>query len=217
MSHMICLECGEVYDPLYIKSSDFDSTLFCPKLSCGGRVIECDDLIMSTVFNLNRQGYTTFHSCSGHPGGKVSDTYISFNCLVTDMDKVIDTILSEYTYPFFNGTRYETGPLRFSVEGHIPETEYLYDRSTRSANFENWDEVKVDFENLKNRCTAKDLYPVLLVRPYTKNDILFPNYRGVHLKEYPVIGAARCVLRDINDALYTMTTRLPDELSLEDL
>ena len=235
MSHMICIKCGEVYDPLCIKS-ELDDPLspksrpnlscgqfcyggFCPIFSCGGRVIECDDLILSTVYNLNRKGYTTSHSDSGHPGGKVSDTHVSFNCLVTDMDKVIEVILEEYTYTIFEEfgivKKYETGPLRFSVEGYMPGSEFISTSFTRSANFENWTDVIKDFEILKNKCSARDLCPVLFVRPYTKNDTLFPNYRGMNINNYPIIGAGHHLLYDINNALYEMTTRLPDELSIE--
>ena len=216
---MICIECGEVYDPLYVKPSDFDPTLFCPKVSCGGKVIECDDLIMPTVYKMNRKGYTTFHSCSGHPGGKISDTYITFNCLVSDMDKIINVILESYMYSVTSDSdadnHTKNGSLYFSAEGYLPETEYIYDHYTRPANFRNWDEVKIDFEKLKNKCMERDLYPILLVRPYNIDGELFPSYYGCTIKTYPIAGYARHALYDVNAALYEMATRLPDELSLD--
>ena len=62
---------------------------------------ECDDMIADTVSLLNRKGYTTKYSCSGHPSTnfRLVDTYIAFDKdikLPYIPDYKIDPISFEY-------------------------------------------------------------------------------------------------------------------------
>ena len=214
MSHMICIQCGEVYDPLYIKSSNFDETLFCPKMSCAGPVIECDDLIMPAVYTLNRKGYKTHHSCSGHPGSRIDDTYVSFDCPVSNLDAVIEKIIDKYGYGY-TAAKCEGGHIQFQVDGNVPSPEGLYSYGTRRADCENWDDVKFDFEKLKYDSISRDVIPIITVRPRVNDrGEIVPPYDCGNIKTYTVTGHAIHALYDVNMAILKMAESLPDELSL---
>lgn len=60
-------------------SGEFDSGVACPISNCSGSIIEVDELILPTIVELNRKGYYTISSCSGHYYDNCSDIYICFD------------------------------------------------------------------------------------------------------------------------------------------
>jgi len=48
----------------------------CPK--CKSYAVEVDDLILPTIIELNKKGYTTKYCCSGHMDNELVGTYILF-------------------------------------------------------------------------------------------------------------------------------------------
>ena len=51
---------------------------FCPLRECQGRVANVDEMIAPALIELNRKGYETLFSCSGHFNRKYLDNYVAF-------------------------------------------------------------------------------------------------------------------------------------------
>lgn len=64
----VCLECYEIYKFSSLNKRDFDlyEECQCPRVNCGGMVVEIDELIAPTIITLNQKGYITEYCCSGH-------------------------------------------------------------------------------------------------------------------------------------------------------
>jgi len=63
---LLCLNCYELFDE---KCLDFDYNRdynWCPKLDCGGDLIQVDELFVPIIIELNKKGYMTHYCCSGH-------------------------------------------------------------------------------------------------------------------------------------------------------
>jgi hypothetical protein len=75
-----CIKCGTNFsrDRKFVKNS------LCPISNCSGKIAEIDDNLALTIHLLNKKGYVTQESCSGHTWG--GDTYITFNSNVRISD-----------------------------------------------------------------------------------------------------------------------------------
>lgn len=73
----MCLSCHEEYKKENLNLGKED-TCRCPKVKCGGKIIELDDMILPVIKLLNIKGYQSAYCCSGHSYEKICDTYISF-------------------------------------------------------------------------------------------------------------------------------------------
>lgn len=94
MRSFLCLTCGEVYDEFvenekYIQGNSCGALLYvCPKMNCGGTVVEIDDFLISVIRNLNNYGFNTMACCSGHSQDSCSqlgndvNTYIMFERVI---------------------------------------------------------------------------------------------------------------------------------------
>jgi hypothetical protein len=51
---------------------------YCTDKTCGGEVIELDELMLAPITMLWAKGYETGYCCSGHPEDECSRTYIKF-------------------------------------------------------------------------------------------------------------------------------------------
>ncbi len=77
----VCSECFKIYKlSTYIKTKDgyksvTDEVLPCPKLGCKGELYECDELFAPIISTLNKKGYRTLYSCSGHIKADYCVTY----------------------------------------------------------------------------------------------------------------------------------------------
>ena len=67
----ICTRC------LNVLVDDYDDE-FCPLRECQGHVASIDENIAPAIIELNRRGYATEFSCSGHFNRSYLDNYISF-------------------------------------------------------------------------------------------------------------------------------------------
>lgn len=75
----ICLDCYEVYKDSAMKESESDwYNKPCPKIRCGGYVVEVDELLLLSIKLLNQKGYITKFCCSGHTYESICNSYISF-------------------------------------------------------------------------------------------------------------------------------------------
>ena len=72
----ICMDCYEIYRTDYqLIKGEYNH---CPKNDCYGEVVEVDELLLPTIIELNKKGYTTEYCCSGHYYDKCKNTYIKF-------------------------------------------------------------------------------------------------------------------------------------------
>ncbi len=71
-----CLTCFSLFDP----SSSLMPGSPCPISQCEGKIIEVDENILPTIIQLNKKGYLTTASCSGHSWG--GSTIITFDPIV---------------------------------------------------------------------------------------------------------------------------------------
>lgn len=78
MGKYLCLDCGEVYDPLALNLNETYEYIKCPKTNCCGYLIEVDELMIPTIQILNKKGYATRFCCSGHYTGQHPNAYIMF-------------------------------------------------------------------------------------------------------------------------------------------
>lgn len=76
----ICMECFETYNGMALNRRDYEiyDECKCPKLNCGGTVVEIDELIAPTIIILNQKGYMTEFCCSGHWYKTSFKPYIKF-------------------------------------------------------------------------------------------------------------------------------------------
>ncbi|MEK4025299.1 hypothetical protein [Sporosarcina sp. FSL W7-1283] len=82
----LCKECLKVFDqydinPSYINSDDVEviyEEADCSSISCTGRVVKVDEMILPTIIELNKKGWITKFCCSGHLYNTYIDTYIYF-------------------------------------------------------------------------------------------------------------------------------------------
>jgi len=84
------LDRGAYYEPYFLDSPKelsygdnikFDKKLdwnFCPKSNCNGNTIEIDELFIPIIIELNKKGYKTTYSCSGHIYDSHINSYIGF-------------------------------------------------------------------------------------------------------------------------------------------
>lgn len=89
----MCNRCFELFhiDKLLIDEERY-SVALCPKYGCYGRVSPVDELIVPMIQKLNKAGFATDYSCSGHligrdPSSKLS--YISF-CGIDPRDYIVE-------------------------------------------------------------------------------------------------------------------------------
>jgi hypothetical protein len=68
----LCLKCFNIL------ADDYNGK-WCPLRECAGEVINADENIVPALIELNRKGYYTNFSCSGHPTRAYLDCYISFD------------------------------------------------------------------------------------------------------------------------------------------
>lgn len=195
--HSICVECGEVYDPLYVKSNRG----FCPKMSCGGMLITCDDLIMAAVYELNSRGYQTFHSCSGHPGSRVDSTYITFTSSPERVMDVVNIVIKPYGDVCFNvaiGSIQRPGDCDYD---DILEDRVFYGTTTRTVDKKTVNPDILDqFERVASEAAANNKDCIVVVRPAEEL---------IGKAIYAVIGEDHKLLTDVNEALYEMARALP--------
>ena len=107
----LCLSCYEEYAREFLNLELQDGyEYFCTKATCGGSVVEIDDLLLPIIKLLNLKGYTSTYCCSGHSyeanNGGV-DTYISFyrECfpdIIPEGFVAEDDEWYEKNYPKFN-------------------------------------------------------------------------------------------------------------------
>lgn len=114
MRSFLCLTCGEVYDEFvendkYVQGNSCGALVYiCPKMNCGGDVIEIDDFLISVIKNLNNYGFHTMACCSGHSQdscvqlGNDVNTYILFERELMGYEIPID-ILEEIEKTLPNG------------------------------------------------------------------------------------------------------------------
>jgi len=80
----ICLDCYEVFEENVMRNvqkvnyAEGRDWLFCPITSCGGNVIEVDELLLPVIKILNKKGYNTKFCCAGHTYDNYPNTYINF-------------------------------------------------------------------------------------------------------------------------------------------
>lgn len=102
----VCVYCYEIYDNDSLVQDSMHKTefgeVFCPKTSCHGYVIELDELIAPVIIVLNKKGYMTRFSCSGH-WYKYSTPYIVFE----DEEHLPDSLPKHFTLEGNNVIRYE--------------------------------------------------------------------------------------------------------------
>jgi hypothetical protein len=62
------MECFQKYKTGSVRLYDAKKETYeCPKIKCGfDSVVDVDENIISTVIELNKRGYKTMYSCSGH-------------------------------------------------------------------------------------------------------------------------------------------------------
>lgn len=63
---LLCLECYELFDEDYVNFEYDGDYNWCPKLDCGGNLIQVDELFVPVIIELNKKGYKTHYCCSGH-------------------------------------------------------------------------------------------------------------------------------------------------------
>lgn len=104
----ICTSCLREYyaDGLNLENS-YGYNYKCPSIHCGDlSVVEIDDLMMSTIKELNKKGYITKFCCSGHSYEKNTDTYISFNSDTVPSTLPSGFILEDMDYHIKNNFSY---------------------------------------------------------------------------------------------------------------
>lgn len=73
----LCLDCFEIYKNL-LKRDEWVDYQFCPKISCQGKVVEVDELMLSIIIELNKKCYITEYCCAGHYYDRPVACYIKF-------------------------------------------------------------------------------------------------------------------------------------------
>jgi hypothetical protein len=68
----LCLKCFNILVDDYHDK-------WCPLRECEGEVISADENIVPALIELNKKGYYTNFSCSGHPTRAYLDCYVSFD------------------------------------------------------------------------------------------------------------------------------------------
>lgn len=70
-----CKDCDGVFklSDEYLKNNGE-----CPKVGCGGELVEIDELMLPIIRILNRKGYETQYCCSGHVNNSLNMAYICF-------------------------------------------------------------------------------------------------------------------------------------------
>ena len=85
---LVCLNCNELYDKLKVEFDHHKDWNWCPKLNCGSKIIEVDELFVPIIIELNKKNYLTEFCCSGHiHEGHCGciESYISFNVVYSDI------------------------------------------------------------------------------------------------------------------------------------
>ena len=73
----MCSECYSIFSINKFGNTS-DSLTYCPMTDCDGELFETEEGIAEIIQILNRKGYYTGFSCSGHIDKTYVDTYIAF-------------------------------------------------------------------------------------------------------------------------------------------
>lgn len=90
----ICSRCFEIY-------RDTLNTKICPKRKCSGTVIDIDEQITPSIILLNKSGYKTTHSCSGHWYEDNPMPYIKFKCDTIEQAEFYKNFFSDVLSPWY--------------------------------------------------------------------------------------------------------------------
>ena len=207
--HAICTACGKIYDTeLLVRNYDYDANAcvyHCPDIGCGGSCVPCDDLIMPSIYELNRKGFPTYFSCSGHYGERVNATYIVFG---VPSDIVLDDTIQNIIQQDYHGIRYEATlyERRLDDDGHYIMESYGENRVLRSGEDGYCTpEMQQFIDNAADEMQheGKDIVIRLAVR---EDEDTPSHYRiGADVKHY---------LIDVNDGIYDMISRFSKDYEL---
>lgn len=121
----ICMECYEEYTNGSVKPYP-SGRVMCPKPSCSGDVVEIDELIFPAIIELNKKGYKTRNSCSGH----FKEHYIHFYVVIhghIDLYEVPNCFSVEHTSLL---TDYDVAEdvtiIRFVGDDTLVKNDYTY-------------------------------------------------------------------------------------------
>jgi len=112
----ICDKCFKIYKlSTYVKTKDgyktvADEILPCPKVGCKGILYECDEIFAPIISQLNKKGYKTFYSCSGHIKPDYCVTYVPI------YKKVYKSHPIESYISFENGTELPNIPKGYRLD-----------------------------------------------------------------------------------------------------
>jgi len=121
----ICDKCFKIYKlSTYVKTKDgyktvADEILPCPKPGCKGELFECDEMFAPILSVLNKKGYKTFYSCSGHIK---SDYCVTYN---PHYKKVYKTHPIESYISFENGTELLNIPKGYRIDKVYRDDDYI--------------------------------------------------------------------------------------------
>lgn len=126
----ICNTCFKIYKlSTYVKTKDgyktvADEILPCPKIGCSGELYECDEMLAPIISVLNKKGYTTFYSCSGHIK---PDYCVTYN---PKYKKVYKNHPIESYISFENGTELSSIPKGYKYDKVYTDDDYVTIRKT---------------------------------------------------------------------------------------
>jgi len=90
----LCLKCYKVIEDRVIRKARIvpykdkaGHYYVCPYLKCQGEVIWIDELLVPTITILNKKGYKTKYSCSGHSYQENPNCYIMFQSKIPSVPK----------------------------------------------------------------------------------------------------------------------------------
>ncbi|MFQ3543503.1 hypothetical protein Q7A53_05405 [Halobacillus rhizosphaerae] len=77
--HHMCTKCYGEFEEYQLQVINQGYVVsYCPSPKCNGSVVEVDELILPTIIELNKKGYTTKYCCSGHLNQGMIGTYLYF-------------------------------------------------------------------------------------------------------------------------------------------
>jgi hypothetical protein len=122
----VCLKCEAAHP--YYHDPRFDPKE-CP--SCENGLIEIDDMMVPTIFELNRKGYETQYCCSGHVAQDYVQTYILFDDSVmkfVNLEKFTKGLDPQLSF-------YELGSRRLRDERLPYDNRYTLEYRTKSLGY----------------------------------------------------------------------------------